>query len=267
MRFSICKRFVVFALLMVLCSSYKAAAQDQVHRVLFVGNSYTYFHSMPELFAAIVEHQMPGHLVETKFLGGGGATMQKHWEVGFVVEALKNEKWDYVVLQGQSMLGSDDLTHPDSPKQFYKYAKMIDEAIEANGAETVFFMTWSRKALKEQQVYLTNAYTTVSNELDATLAPVGTVWHTLRDHPELELYEEDGSHPSISGSYVAAMTLAATLFGILEEPAPGALYGQEILRGGALAEEKSQLSNLPAETVEIIQNAVAETFLSSVEND
>ena len=127
-----------------------ASAQDQVHRVLFVGNSYTYYHSMPQLFAAISEHALPGDRIETKFLGGGGATLKQHWDVGLVADALKKSKWDYVVLQGQSMLGSEDLTDPDSPKQFYKYAEMLDREIKANGAQTVFYLTWSRKSLKEQ---------------------------------------------------------------------------------------------------------------------
>lgn len=231
--------------------------QQKVHRVLFVGNSYTYYHSMPQLFAAISEHSLRGDVVETKFLGGGGATLKQHWDVGLVVEELKTSKWDYVVLQGQSMLGSDDLTDPKSPTQFYAYAELLDREIAGSGAETIFFLTWSRETLKDQQKYLNHAYTHIAKELGRKVSPVGFVWHALRDHPSLQLYEEDGSHPAIAGSYLAAMTLSATIFGAEFEDVPGALYGYEILRGGVLAEEKTQLSNLSEKEVLFIQEAVA----------
>ncbi len=224
--------------------------------MLFVGNSYTYYNSMPQLFAAMVEHSLPGHKVETKFIGGGGATLEKHWEVGQVQEALKDGGWDFVVLQEQSMLGADDLTHPDSPKQFFKYAELLHGEIASSGAETVFFLTWSRKHLKEQQIYLTDAYTKIAQKLGSTLAPVGLVWDSLREDPALELYMEDGSHPSVTGSFVAAMTLAATIFDVRLNDVPGELYGYEILRGGALSDEKTALSNLPANQVQRIERAV-----------
>ncbi len=210
---------------------------------------------MPQLFAAIVEHNLPGHTVETKFLGGGGATLEKHWEVGLVQEALKSEKWDYVVLQEQSKLGSDDLADPESPNTFFRYAERFDKEIKANGAATVFYMTWSRKQRKEEQVYLTKAYTRIAEKLGSTLAPVGLAWDDVRDNPALELYDEDGSHPSLAGSYLAALTLAATLFGEMEET-PGELHGFEILRGGKLSEQRSRLSNLPAEQVQHIAAGV-----------
>ena len=127
--------------------------------------------------------------------------MEKHWEVGLVVEELKSSTWDYVVLQGQSMLGSDDLTDPDSPNQFYKYAELLDKEIRASGAKTVFYMTWSRKHLPEQQKYLTKAYTHMAEKQGGVLAPVGLVWDIVRDDSSIELYQEDGS---VAGSYLAA---------------------------------------------------------------
>lgn len=247
-------------LLLCISPSGSASAQQQVHRVLFVGNSYTYYHSMPQLFSAISEHSMPGHTIEAKFLGGGGATLKKHWEVGLVLEELQSGNWDYVVLQEQSRLGADDLTDPDAPKTFFKYAEMFDKEIKASGAETVFYMTWSREKRKEQQVYLSDAYTTIATKLGSKLAPVGLVWDALRDRPALQLYEEDGSHPAIAGSFLAAMTLSSTIFGVGAETVPGDLYGFEILRGGKLSDEWTQLSNLSDDEVQLIQNAIVDVL-------
>lgn len=45
------------------------------------------------------------------------------------------------------------------------------------------------------------------------VSPVGYVWHNIRDnHPEIELYQSDESHPSLAGSYAAACTFYSILF-------------------------------------------------------
>ena len=55
----------VFILLLCIAGPRTAEAQEEATRVLFVGNSYTYFNSMPQLFVAMAEHTMPGHTIET----------------------------------------------------------------------------------------------------------------------------------------------------------------------------------------------------------
>jgi hypothetical protein len=231
-------------------------ASQQTHRVLFLGNSYTYYNSMPRLFKAMVEAKWPGRQVEAKFLGGGGATLKVHWEVELALAEIRSGDWDYVVLQEQSMLGASDLTDPESPNQFYDYARRFDAEIRESGAETVFYMTWGGKGQKEQQPFLTRAYLTIAEELGSQVAPVGMAWDGIRDNPDIELFI-DGSHPSVIGSYMAAMTLAATIFDIAPESTPGELFGHEILRGGAISEEEIQLSDLSESQVRAVQTAVA----------
>ena len=49
---------------------------------------------------------------------------------------------------------------------------------------------------------------------DASVCPVGRVWHYLRDnHNEIELYMPDESHPTLAGSYAAACAFYTMLFG------------------------------------------------------
>jgi hypothetical protein len=48
---------------------------------------------------------------------------------------------------------------------------------------------------------------------DAIVAPVGAVWNYIRqNHPEIELYNPDESHPSLIGSYVAACCFYTIIF-------------------------------------------------------
>jgi hypothetical protein len=236
-----------------------AAASEQTHRVLFLGNSYTYYNSMPRLFKAMVEARLPGHQVEAEFLGGGGATLKVHWEVELALAEIRSGEWDYVVLQEQSMLGASDLTDPDSPNQFYEYARRFDAEISKSGAETVFYMTWAGKDQKEQQPYLTHAYLAIAEELGSRVAPVGMAWEGIRENPDIGLFI-DGSHPSVVGSYMAAMTLAATIFEIAPKDTPGELFGHEILRGGAISEDEIRLSDLSDDEVQAVQAAVARSL-------
>lgn len=241
-----------------------AGANDKSLRVLFVGNSYTYYNSMPQLFKVMAESKFPGHQIDTKFLGGGGATLKQHWEIGRALEEIRAGKWDFVVLQEQSMLGTAVMESGESyfgsPEPFFTYARLFDRAIRQNGAKTVFYMTWSRKNHTHQQKYLTYAYMTIAEELNSKIAPVGLVWDNLREKNNFDLYQKDGAHPSIHGSFLAAATLIATIFDTPPTGIPGRLEGYEILRGGKLANEKSLLSNLPDADVATLQEAITVVF-------
>jgi hypothetical protein len=48
---------------------------------------------------------------------------------------------------------------------------------------------------------------------DSIVSPVGAVWRFVREqHPGIQLYASDGSHPSPEGSYLAAMCFYTTFF-------------------------------------------------------
>ena len=54
------------------------------------------------------------------------------------------------------------------------------------------------------------------------MAPVGPAFEKARKtHPEINLYYQDGVHPSISGTYLAACVFFATLYN--QSPVGGAL--------------------------------------------
>ena len=56
-------------------------------------------------------------------------------------------------------------------------------------------------------------YTFMANENNAEVSPVGAVWRYLREnHPEIDLYSGDGSHPSLTGSYVAATAFYTMIY-------------------------------------------------------
>jgi hypothetical protein len=45
------------------------------------------------------------------------------------------------------------------------------------------------------------------------VAPVGYTWlHVHMDHPEVNLWQDDGSHPTAAGTYLAACVFYASIF-------------------------------------------------------
>jgi hypothetical protein len=187
-------------------------------RVLFIGNSYTYYNNLPRVLEALAASASPPERLETRAVVVGGARLQTHWDEGDALDALREGGWDYVVLQEQSTLGillvngRHEINDPE--RILFPYARRFHEEARKKGAKTVLALTWSRRHAPEAQARLNHAFFTLGRELGATVAPIGLAWQSVREqHPGIPLYVDDGSHPAPAGTYLAACTLYATLFG------------------------------------------------------
>ncbi len=207
---------LIAGLLFLFAAPAARSQQSKTTRVLFIGNSYTYFNNLPEVFARLAEAGRGK--IETTMLAPGGWRLKDHWEKGRARGLLESGKWDFVVLQEQSTLGAnywvDGKDHVNSDAVFRPYAEKWAAAAQEKGATPVFFLTWSAKNVPEDQSALTYAYTRVAKDTGSLLAPVGMAWETIRRGelgPGL-FYEGHGSHPSPAGTYLAACVLYATIF-------------------------------------------------------
>ncbi len=239
--------------------SYAQSSSADTTRILFIGNSYTYYHSSPELLRAIIAEKHPEKVVDIQLISQGGMTLQRHWQEERARKAIKSKAWDYVVLQEQSKLAMPVFIDHDvffGPTDlFYDYSKKFDKEIKKAGAKTVFFMTWSVKNRPEEQAILTHAYASIAQELNAMVVPVGLVWDDLRNTDQFNLYENDGSHPSTHGSYVIAASMYASLF--KEDPtgASGSINGKRLNSRGKASEQAENLAQLSDADVEKIQKS------------
>jgi hypothetical protein len=104
--------------------------------------------------------------------------------------------------------------HPKLKSVFHAYAKKQSDIVRANGATPVFFMTWAYKNAPEMTGALAEAYTQAGNENDALVIPAGLAFAaSVERRPELELYQPDKRHPTLAGTYLAACTTLAALYG------------------------------------------------------
>ena len=174
--------------------------------VLFIGTSFTSRNNLPQLVAALVA---PRHSLRSATIYAGGASLRRHWNAGLAQRSLASQPWDRVVLQEQSTLPLK------SPQRYHENVRLFAPEIAANGATPLLYLTWSRASVPDAQRDLTYAVETIAREIGAGVAPVGVAWQAVRTrHPDVTLYDADGSHPTPAGSYLAACVFAGTLFGV-----------------------------------------------------
>ena len=220
------------------------------HRVLFVGNSYSFANGDLGLaggYEALLEEA--GSDVHTELVAKGGWTLAQHFEdAGTPDEQLHKslgsgeQTWAAVVLQEQSRVPA---WHDQLVQDWYdslKGAQGLDGMIQATEAQTVFLMTWGRREGDNEALELFPDFLTMQGALTAgylkyaqllstpdrpvLIAPAGLAWQTVWEDavaqgkepldPEgifWRLYTSDGSHPSQLGSYLASLVVYATITG------------------------------------------------------
>ena len=177
-----------------------------IHRALFIGNSFTARNNLPELVAQLTSAGNKG-VFEHELISVNGAPLRTHLNKGEAQQRMQASRRDYVVLQEQSTLPVKN------PTRTAENIRDFDTAIKKAGAQTVLYMTWARQNAPETQETLSETYTQVGRELAATVVPAGLAWqHCLATHPDIVLHDKDQSHPNLAGSYLAACTFYATLF-------------------------------------------------------
>lgn len=183
-------------------------------RILMLGNSFTYFHDMPEVLAALTGWEVIAHT-------RGGAYLSEHLdptaELGQkTLPALTNEAWDVVILQEQSRAPYEQR------EAFMQSVRALCPLIRKAGATPVLYATWAYRngtdklastGLTHAQMLdaLTDGYHAAAAENGALVADVGKAFAAAAH--KLDLYAEDDYHPSPAGSLLAAMIIAQCIRG------------------------------------------------------
>src|SRR5580693_59632 len=272
-RHGICSLLLVFLFLASIADATdapQAATGNPVSeiRVLFIGNSFTYFHNMPAVLEAI-SSSIRGPRVVATMVVSGGARLKDHWrDAGPALSAIRKGRWDYVVLQEQSLLGNVVVVNQHmqivDPVDFWKYAKLFDEEIRKVGAKTVILMTWKDKTdeARSQQA-LDFAFVKFARSSGAIAAPVSLAWQRIRDNaPGINLYLKDDHHPSAEGSYLEACVLYATLTGQSPDGAISMISGTAVDEdeGNMLEGKTETLVGIPHEIAKELQQTAWNTY-------
>jgi len=186
----------------------QTGAATEPLKVLFIGNSFTYYNNMPAMLARLTASPGSPRQIQTDAVTAGGATLGQLWEWRLARKAIQDQKWDYVVLQEQSARPADN------PQKMDEFVRKFDAEIRSSGAKTVLYLTWAHRGQPETQPLIDQAYFTIAKELSAQVAPVGPAWRAaLARAPNIPLYQSDSRHPTATGSYLAACVFYLVLLG------------------------------------------------------
>lgn len=111
-------------------------------RLLFIGNSRTYYNDMPALVQNMTKvsssNSTTTHRYEIAMHAPGGHTFEDHSTNPTVQELLK-QKWNYIILQG----GSPENTNPDSSQSFLTHGADLIQRIQEQNSQPVLLTAWT----------------------------------------------------------------------------------------------------------------------------
>ncbi len=184
------------------------AARGAPLRILFVGNSLTYYNDAPRMVEGLIAAAQPGEEVHVDMLASGGASMAGHLRQGQLAKWLKTRAFDVVVLQ-------DFGGFPDCGRSFSDCKQAVASVCEAAQrvrgahAKPILFGTW--QTLPARQRALSAATQSEASKCDVELADVGAAMQRFIAHdPDTSPWLNDG-HPTLAGSWIVAATLSRTI--------------------------------------------------------
>ncbi|HEV8694128.1 MAG TPA: hypothetical protein VGQ93_08105 [Lysobacter sp.] len=203
----------VLVLLIALLFSPSTFAGGRTLRVLFVGNSLTYYNDLPRTFATLYRATEPGTAVQTEMLATGGGALRERISEGQLAMLLSSQHYDLVVLQelgGWPLCATGDARCEDSPLALREAVNLV----RANGARALWFSTWQKLPKAQQQLSISARQ--VASGVNVEMIDVGAAMQRVAPAARKQLLLKDG-HPDIAGTWLVA---AALVDAASENPLP-----------------------------------------------
>jgi len=183
--------------------------------ILFVGNSHTTHHGLPDLVEKMIQFRHPSKKVVTHVIGT--AFLEDAATNQLLLDEIDSRPWKFVVLQAQKISMSGRFR--------YSQTEGIDLAkrAKAKGATVFYFSEWGRKDITNDAEGNEAIYREMAKAADVNVVCVGRAWDlALAERPELPLHEADGNHESADGAFLTACVLVGRLLN--QSPAPLAAF-------------------------------------------
>jgi hypothetical protein len=200
----------------------KKLGEDRPQSILFIGNSYFYYNdSLHNHVSRMVVAAGLFDPTELTYKSAtiGGAALRDH-AIDHLLEPSNlrvDSRFDVVILQG----GSAAPLTEDRRRDFAETVDRYAQKITANGGKPVLYMTHAyvkphRRYRPDMIDDIASLYIDTGNRSGALVIPVGLAFaEAYRRNPDIQLHKSfDGSHPSLLGTYLAASTVLASIYGI-----------------------------------------------------
>lgn len=202
-------------------STVKQPQIDAPTRVLFVGNSYMYYndslHNHVNRIASAADPALK-KAIQYKSATIGGAPLWHHNMVHLTTPGNLGikEPFQLVIMQGNST----DALSDNARAKFREKVVEFNEVIKKQGGKVALYMTPahikpSKFASPDMMGKTAEMYVEAGNEIGALVIPTGLAFEeAYRQRPDIKLHQDyDGSHPTLIGTYLAACTVYASVYG------------------------------------------------------
>lgn len=204
-----------------IAEEWQSLSADTI-KILFIGNSYTYYNDMPVIFENIANAAGANVTAESITMGSHRLYMwadPADTEGAKVYEALSAQSdYDMIVLQEQSTY---PINHYDD---FLSGAQTLANEIAKTQTDCRIYMyeTWgspkygpNHGGIPEMEMKLRTAYENAAAAIGAEVSYVGKAFtYVYENHKDIDLYQSDDTHPTYVGSYLSACVHAAAMLGI-----------------------------------------------------
>ena len=200
---------ILLILLSQICRSQKQ------EKVLFVGNSFTFYWNLPSQLEKMVQEQ---NLVwDVNQSTAGGATLRDHWQGNKDLktrEILSKTTFERVIFQDHSTY---PILHIDTTDFYFSKLKTLLPP----QTKIYLYATWYYPNFPVEGLVIEDSKEIESNLRDISkkyknieIIPVGRAFDLFSSkYPDIKLLTDDEKHPSHNGSYLAACVFYATLTG------------------------------------------------------
>lgn len=214
-------------------------------RVLFIGNSYTYFNDLPLMVRALADSAgLHGLIVDA--VTAPGAALKDLWSEGTARARIREMGANVIVMQ----------QGPSSQREGREWLlEGVDSfavAIRQAGGRPALYMVWPSRGRPQDFDGTRESYAMAASRSDAILFPAGEAWRAAwRRDPALELYGPDDLHPTPLGSYLVALVMAAELSGRSPRDLPSTI---------SVGRERSYTLTVPEPAATTLKDAAAEAI-------
>lgn len=195
-------------------------------KVLFIGNSFTFFNDMPKMFENLARENGKDVRIFSVTCGGHKLCEYANGDDEYtrqIDELIKTHCFDICFLQEQSLT---PITNYDL---FIQGLTGLVDKLKPVVEKFILYETWGRKSgcpeleelattNKDMTFNLADAYYNASQVINAQVSYVGLNFYDVYSQKkEIELYNEDMAHPSYTGSCLAVLTHYHKVFGSYPE--------------------------------------------------
>jgi hypothetical protein len=208
-------KFAIVLLFISFCKVYATTPPTGHINVLFIGNSFTFYNGMPDMFGQIATAAGKNVTVDSYVVGG--QTLYGFWtDVNqTALNKIKSQAWDYVVLEGWN----------DSAVDMQEYGTLfMDEIRKVNSnAIVLMYMVSNSGDPYPDDITMNNQqriYESIAAQRPyAQLVPVEWAWRQgYIDNPVDTYWRDlvDHWHPGPNRSYISAVSMYSSIF--IESP-------------------------------------------------